>query len=143
MIEIKSVLLTDSEQEWDVAACKVLRNGLGHCLFNLFSQLKKLAITNHDVDKEIQVRKLRHRALRSTLLSFLEKFIDHVLCLKSTIHSVFKLTIVNESAHNLQDKFELVLAFPTRLVCVVIRLVAALEKACKYLTAPLFRALTL
>ena len=61
--------------------------------------------------------------------------------MEATVHLIFKLAIVDKSAHNLQDKLKLVLILPARLILVIVCLMPTLEEACKNLTTPLLRAL--
>ena len=142
MVEVKGVLLTNPEQKRNASSGEILTHGLWHGLLNLLPQLKQLAIAYHDVNEEIEVGKLRYsNALRSSApLPLLEELHDHVFCLQTPIHLILKLAIVDKSAHNLQDKLELVLILPMGrlLALVTVSLLPALEKAGEHLTTPLF-----
>lgn len=104
LVEVEGVFLTDSEQEGDAAAGKVLSQRRRHCLLDFLPQLKQFVVADHDINEEVQVGEFRDLRLRAfVLLALFEKPDDHVLCLEAAVHLVLELAVVDECAHDLQN----------------------------------------
>ena len=77
-------------------------------MLNFLSQLKEFAVSDHNVDKEVQVSMFRDGLILSLIVSsFLKVLVDHVLSLETPIALLLELTVLHEGSDDLQDQLEL------------------------------------
>ena len=77
-------------------------------MLDFLSQLKEFAVSDHNVDKEVQVSMLRDCLILSLIVSsFLKVLVDHVLSLETPIALLLELTVFHEGSDDLQDQLEL------------------------------------